>query len=145
MPEDPGDGKVVSISDAPAEAAPSPNLPVYKGPLTKDGLSEYSENQLLRHANPVIPAAFRTLLRSMKKGDKDALKAAELALQVYSYVGKGSAVTIVNNVLQQNAYGTAGRVEREQEVFFESIIRKIDAEQRRAAPPVIDLEAEEEQ
>lgn len=130
-----------------AEADPSQpetsNSPLaFSGPLTRESLSEYSEIQLIRNAKKVIPRAFRALAKLVDQGDRKAL---ELALTTYSYVGKGGGgVTIVNNVLQQNnGGGGGGSRDTQQEVYFESILRKIEKEEQINKREIIDVEPED--
>ncbi len=128
-----------------AEADPpeTSNSPLaFSGPLTRESLSEYSETQLIRNAKKVIPRAFRALAKLVDQGDRKAL---ELALTTYSYVGKGGGgITIVNNVLQQNNGGGGQNRDNQQEVYFESILRKIEKEEQVNRREIIDVEVEDE-
>lgn len=136
MPTLPNAEQQTAVAEEPETTAIS-----FTGPLTRDSLSEYSEAQLIRNAKKVIPRTFRALAKLVDAGDRRAL---ELALQTYSYIGKGgSGVTIVNNVLTQNNNGPNN--ERTQGVYFESILAKISQEDRINDPTIIDLEAEEDE
>ena len=131
-----------ALAEADPPEPETSNSPLaFSGPLTRESLSEYSEVQLIRNAKKVIPRAFRALAKLVDQGDRKAL---ELALTTYSYVGKGGGgVTIVNNVLQQNGGGGSQSRDNQQEVYFESILRKIEKEEQVSRREIIDVEPEE--
>jgi hypothetical protein len=120
---------------AVAEAEPETTAISFTGPLTRDSLTEYTETQTIRNAKKVIPRIFRALAKGIDQGDRKCL---EIGAQAYGLIGKGGGVTIINNLLQQNAYG-GGQAERKQEVYFEGLIRGMDQEDQKK---VIDVESE---
>lgn len=138
MPPSPGAEQQTAV----AEVGPETTAISFTGPLTRDSLSEYSEAQLIRNAKKVIPRAFRALAKLVDEGDRKAL---ELALTTYSYLGKGGGgISIVTNVLANNGEGNrgggGGSRNGQQDVYFESILRKIEKEEQATRREVIDVE-----
>lgn len=123
---------------AVAEPEPETTAISFTGPLTRDSLSEYSETQTIRNAKKVIPRIFRALSKGIDQGDKKCL---ELGMQAYGLIGKGG-VTIINNLLQQNAYG-GGSSERKQEIYFEGLIRGMDQEDQARNTDIIDVKTDD--
>lgn len=101
--------------------------------ITKENIGEYEESELVRNAPVAIPKLFEALNRQV---EKDNIKAIELYLGIYGYVAKGSGISIINNVNQNNVNASANPA------YFESIISKMEDSERRRTAQVIDVTPE---
>lgn len=92
----------------------------------------------------MIPGLMRSLREGLRKNDKSA---RDLVAAMYSFTARGSGVSVVNNI--QNNYSPTGSSKRKEDeaemVYFESIVRGLDAEaeKKKDDANIIDVEAEE--
>lgn len=131
------------IASPQPEVEPPPVPAPISGPLTTANLEEYESAILVRNARRILPEMFRALKDGLKKDDR---KCIEIAAQMYNFLGRGATPSIVTNI-QQN-FGTGGGKspkEEGQAVYFESIVRSLDAEAQGKKDEILDAEVVEDE
>jgi hypothetical protein len=117
-------------------APPAPKDPKPISVLQKDELVEYTESVLVSNARRILPTAFNSLKRRLKKDDP---KAFEQAAQTYGLI-KATGGVAVNILTQNNNYSN------EAGAGFEKIVRQLEKRDRPendSDENIIDAEVEE--
>lgn len=112
-------------------------LPQSSVKVTRRNLVKIQEQKYMENIDQMLDEFYNALRVQLRKGNS---KAIDIAAQIVG-LAKSGGVSIVNNIVQQNSNRIQAAGEGESRASFASIVRRLDARDKEAASPVIDVKA----